>query len=96
MVWGGPMSCHCQVTDLSERVKSLSCVPLFAIPWTVVYHASLSMGFFQARVLGWTDLRDRQKGDTQKSRSIQLSLNRVSRLEWETLKNERGGGLHYH
>ena len=27
------------------KVKSLSRVQLFAIPWTVVYHASLSMGF---------------------------------------------------
>ena len=29
----------------SHKVKSLSCVRLFAIPWTVVYQASLSMGF---------------------------------------------------
>ena len=28
-----------------SEVKSLSCVRLFAIPWTVVYQASLSMGF---------------------------------------------------
>ena len=27
------------------KVKSLSCVRLFVIPWTVVYQASLSMGF---------------------------------------------------
>ena len=30
-----------------ERVKSLSCVRLFATPWTVVYQASPSMGFFR-------------------------------------------------
>ena len=29
----------------TEEVKSLSRVSLFAIPWTVVYQASLSMGF---------------------------------------------------
>ena len=29
----------------NHQVKSLSCVRLFAIPWTVVYQASLSMGF---------------------------------------------------
>ena len=27
------------------KVKSLSHVQLFATPWTVAYHASLSMGF---------------------------------------------------
>ena len=27
------------------KVKSLSCVQLFATPWTVAYHTSLSMGF---------------------------------------------------
>ena len=27
------------------KVKSLSCVQLFATPWTVPYHAPLSMGF---------------------------------------------------
>ena len=34
------------------KVKSLSHVRLFAIPWTVVYQASLH-GIFQARVLEW-------------------------------------------
>ena len=32
------------ILSISE-VKSLSRVRLFAIPWTVVYQASLSMGF---------------------------------------------------
>ena len=27
------------------KVKSLSCVPLFATPWTVAYQAPQSMGF---------------------------------------------------
>ena len=27
------------------KVKSFSCVQLFATPWTVAYQASLSMGF---------------------------------------------------
>ena len=34
-------------------MKSLSRVRLFVIPWTVALQASLSMGFFQARVLEW-------------------------------------------
>ena len=35
------------------KVKSLSCVRLFATPRTVAYQASLSMGILQARVLDW-------------------------------------------
>ena len=31
--------------DYTVKVKSLSHVQLFAIPWTVVYQVSLSMGF---------------------------------------------------
>ena len=30
---------------MKVKVKSLSCVRLFVIPWTVAYQASLSMGF---------------------------------------------------
>ena len=32
-------------TDMKVKVKSLSHVRLFAAPWTVAYHAPLSMGF---------------------------------------------------
>ena len=35
------------------KVKWLSRVRLFTTPWTVAYHASPSMGFFQARLLEW-------------------------------------------
>ena len=35
------------------KVKSLSCVWLFATPWTVAYHGSSVHGIFQARVLEW-------------------------------------------
>ena len=38
------------------KVKLLSRVRLFAIPWTVVYQASQSMRFFQARVLEWVTI----------------------------------------
>ena len=31
----------------------LSCVRLFATPWTIACQAPLSMGFFQARILEW-------------------------------------------
>ena len=35
------------------REKSLNCVRLFAIPWTVACQVLLSMGFPQARILKW-------------------------------------------
>ena len=43
------------------KVKSLSCVRLFAIPWTVVYQASLSMGF--SRQEYWSGLPFPSPGD---------------------------------
>ena len=33
--------------ESEKKVKSLSCVRLFATPWTVAYQASPSMGFFR-------------------------------------------------
>ena len=36
------------------KVKSLNCVQLFAIPWTVAYQASPSMGF--SRQNSWSGL----------------------------------------
>ena len=38
---------------MKVKVKSFSCVQLFATPWTVAYQASPSMGSTQARVLEW-------------------------------------------
>ena len=35
------------------HAQLLGCVRLFATPWTVTCQAPLSMGFFQARILGW-------------------------------------------
>ena len=43
----------CQVLPRKVKVKSLSCVRLFATPWTVAHHAPPSMGFFQTGVLEW-------------------------------------------
>ena len=43
------------------KVKSFSSVRLFAIPWTVVYQASLSMGF--SRQEYWSGLPFPSPGD---------------------------------
>ena len=52
---GKPITCH------KWKVKSLSPVRLFAIPWTVVYRASLSMGF--SRQEYWSGLPFPSPGD---------------------------------
>ena len=43
------------------NVKSLSCVQLFATPWTVAYQAPLSMGF--SRQEYWSGLPFPSPGD---------------------------------
>ena len=46
---------------LKVKVKSLSCVRLFATPWTVAYQASPSMGF--SRQEYWSALPFPSPGD---------------------------------
>ena len=46
---------------MKVKVKSLSPVQLFAIPWTVVYQVSLSMGF--SRQEYWSGLPFPSPGD---------------------------------
>ena len=46
---------------LAKKVKSLSCVRLFAAPWTVAYQAPLSMGF--SRQEYWSGLPFPSPGD---------------------------------
>ena len=38
-----------QIVKERKKVKSLSCVRLFATPWTVAYQAPLCMGFSSTR-----------------------------------------------
>ena len=47
--------------SIKVKVKSLSPVQLFAVPWTVVYQASLSMGF--SRQEYWSGLPFPSPGD---------------------------------
>ena len=46
---------------MKVKVRSLSCVQLFGIPWTVVYQASLSMRF--SRQEYWSGLPFPSPGD---------------------------------
>ena len=59
-----PLSCYprplhncmfvlCHLRSFKDQVKSLSCVPLFATPWTVSLPGSSVHGHFQARILEW-------------------------------------------
>ena len=48
--WDSPgkntgVSCHFLLQCMKVKLKSLSCVRLFATPWTAAYQAPLSMGF---------------------------------------------------
>ena len=66
--------CVCVCEKWSEK-KMLSCVWLFATPWTVAYEAPLSMGIFQARILEWVAISfsrrsSRPRDWTQVSRII--------------------------
>ena len=51
----------CFSTAKETIVKSLGHVQLFAIPWTIVYQASLSMGF--SRQEYWSELPFPSPGD---------------------------------
>ena len=52
--------------------KSLSCVWLFATPWTVAHQAPLSMGILQARILEWVAMPS-SRGSSQPRDWIQVS-----------------------
>ena len=56
-----PHSVYIRSTYVLTEVKSLSHVRLFAIPWTVAYQASLSMGF--SRQEYWSELPFPSPGD---------------------------------
>ena len=57
-----------------SKCQSLSCVRLFATPWTVVFQAPLSMGF--SRQEYWSELPYSPPGDlpTQESNPYLLCL----------------------
>ena len=62
--WGGKESDTTERlnwTELKVKVKLLSCVQLFATPWTVAYQAPLSMGF--SRQESWSGLPFPSPGD---------------------------------
>ena len=52
--------------------RSLSCIQLFATPWTVARQAPLSMGILQARILEWVVMPS-SKGSSQPKDQTQVS-----------------------
>ena len=54
-------------TRVKVKVKSLSCVRLFATPWTVAYQVSPSMGF--SRQEYWSGLPFPSPGDSSQPRN---------------------------
>ena len=67
------------------KVKSLSCVQLFAIPWTVAHQASLSMEFSRQKY--WSGLPFPSPGDLPDSGIKPRSLT----LQADTLPFELPG-----
>ena len=77
----GPLNCGFgedpyQICGLTKRrkekkVKSLSCVQLFATPWTIAYHAPSSMGF--SRQEYWSGLPFPSPGDLPLDRTQGLN-----------------------
>ena len=72
------------------KMKSLSCVWLFATPWTVAYQASLSMGF--SRQEYWSGLPFPSPGQIQQKVVIEaevvwaLSIESSSSQIWQILR----------
>ena len=57
----GPLGASHTFTAKGTKVKSISCVRLFATPWTVAYHAPPSVGF--SRQEYWSGLPFPSPGD---------------------------------
>ena len=62
--------------------KSLSCVWLFATPWTIVCQAPLLMGIFQAKLLEWIAMPS-SRGSSQARDWTQVSHIAVDSLPFE-------------
>ena len=54
-IYFNPYVCVCVCVYICSAL-SLSCVQLFATPWTVVLQAPLTMGILQARILEWVTM----------------------------------------
>ena len=80
---------HCSCSELRVVVQLLSCVRLFATPWTVAHQAPLSMGF--PRQEYWSGLPSSPQGIflTQESNRVSVSPALAGRFfyhcaTWET------------
>ena len=80
---------------LKVKVKSLSCVQLFATPWTVAHQAPPSMGF--SRQEYWSGLLFPSPGDLPdpgiETRSPALQADALKAILKEKMKNSNTGKL---
>ena len=80
---------------LKVKVKSLSCVQLFATPWTVAHQAPPSMGF--SRQEYWSGLLFPSPGDLPdpgiETRSPALQADSLKAILKEKMKNSNTGKL---
>ena len=80
---------------LKVKVKSLSCVQLFATPWTVAHQAPPSMGFSKQEY--WNGLPFPSPGDLPnpgfETRSPALQADALKAILKEKMKNSNTGKL---
>ena len=84
--WDSPgknagVGCHFLLQCMKVKVKSLSCVRLFATPWTAAYQAPLPMGF--SRQEYWS-------GEGGQYRSIKGALRNEKENDWKKDRLEKG------
>ena len=65
-------SCHFLLQCV--KVKSLSCVRLFATPWTAAYQAPLSVGFSRQEYWSGLPLPSLKQNKTDREALLDLSL----------------------
>ena len=70
--WGHAFAVVCVCVCVYARAHTLSCVQLFATPWTVAHQVPLSMGF--SREEYWSGLPFPSPGDFHNSEDEPISL----------------------
>ena len=71
--WYGVVSFYAKCLVFMPSAYSLSCVQLFATPWTVDHQAPLSMEILQARILEWVAVQS-SRGSSQPRDQTQVSF----------------------
>ena len=69
----------------------LSCVQLFATPWTVAHQVPLSMGFSQARILEWVSMFSSRGSSWSRDQTHVFCIGRWIFYHWTTREAQEKG-----